>query len=244
MDRICMFTCDVPTERRGAAHRRCQCAPEPLVPLPRCEDPPELSLEELLSFCRSSTRREASGRGAGWSSELDMTAALHKNGNFGPPNTAKAVSWLAQPIPYHMAGPYPYHSPVAGLSHTTYPTCRNTWGTGDAAKTGRASRASGGNVRPVDAVRLRCAAVPTPGTTKRQAVIMNNFHEKRTSLSAYVRFTERAMVEAALKANGAELDEKHLHIDRSQGSNRNTKLAVFIGNLAFGGCLCIKSDNL
>ncbi|XP_045126300.1 RNA-binding protein 34-like isoform X2 [Portunus trituberculatus] len=85
----------------------------------------------------------------------------------------------------------------------------------------------------VDAVRLRCAAVPTPGTTKRQAVIMNNFHEKRTSLSAYVRFTERAMVEAALKANGAELDEKHLHIDRSQGSNRNTKLAVFIGNLAF-----------
>ena len=68
----------------------------------------------------------------------------------------------------------------------------------------------------------------------------NSFHEKRTSLSAYVRFTKTAMVDAALKANGAELEGKHLHIDRSQGSNRNTKLAVFIGNLAFGGCLCIK----
>lgn len=85
----------------------------------------------------------------------------------------------------------------------------------------------------VEAVRLRCAAVPTLATTKRQAVIKNTFHEKRTSLSAYVRFTEAAMVEAALKANGAELDEKHLHVDHSQGSNRNTKLAVFIGNLAF-----------
>lgn len=85
----------------------------------------------------------------------------------------------------------------------------------------------------VEAVRLRCAAVPTPATTKRQAVITSTFHEKRTSLSAYVRFTESAMVEAALKASGAELDNKHLHVDRSQGSNRNTKLAVFIGNLAF-----------
>lgn len=86
----------------------------------------------------------------------------------------------------------------------------------------------------VEAVRLRCAAVPTPGTTKRQAVIMNNFHDKRTSLSAYIRFTEKAMVEEALKANGVELDQKHLHVDRSQGSqDRNTKLAVFVGNLAF-----------
>lgn len=43
------------------------------------------------------------------------------------------------------------------------------------------------------------------------------------------------MVEAALEANGAELDEKHLQVDRSQApAERNNKLAVFVGNLAFG----------
>lgn len=63
----------------------------------------------------------------------------------------------------------------------------------------------------------------------------NTYHEKRSSLNAYVRFTEEAMVEAALKANGAELDQKHLHVDRSNApAERNTKLAVFVGNLAFG----------
>ena len=48
------------------------------------------------------------------------------------------------------------------------------------------------------------------------------------------------MVEAALKANGAELDQKHLQVDRSQGNTeRNTKLAVFVGNLAFGMCIYV-----
>lgn len=43
------------------------------------------------------------------------------------------------------------------------------------------------------------------------------------------------MVEEALKANGAELDQKHLHVDRSQApAERNNKVAVFVGNLAFG----------
>lgn len=61
------------------------------------------------------------------------------------------------------------------------------------------------------------------------------FHEKRSSLNAFVRFTEEAMVEEALKANGAELDQKHLHVDRSQApAERNNKVAVFVGNLAFG----------
>lgn len=86
----------------------------------------------------------------------------------------------------------------------------------------------------VEAVRLRCAAVAAPETTKKMAVITKTFHEKRSSLNAYVRFTEEAMVEEALKANGAELDQKHLHVDRSKApAERNNKLAVFVGNLAF-----------
>ncbi|KAK3874954.1 hypothetical protein Pcinc_020143 [Petrolisthes cinctipes] len=90
----------------------------------------------------------------------------------------------------------------------------------------------------VETLRLRSAAVAKHGMTKKESVIMKKFHKQRSSLNAYIRFTQKEMVEEALKANGIEFMEKHLRVDRSiqseTGGKENKKHAVFIGNLPFG----------
>jgi len=87
----------------------------------------------------------------------------------------------------------------------------------------------------VESVRLRCAARPDAATTKRLAVMQGNFHESRSNISAFVRFETKEEAEKACELNGSEFNGHHLRVDvaANAGNNRETRRAVFVGNLDF-----------
>ena len=58
----------------------------------------------------------------------------------------------------------------------------------------------------IETIRLRCAGRPDMKTTKKVAVIKQNFHEDRQNICAYVRMSSVEEAEACCSLNGSALD--------------------------------------
>ena len=90
----------------------------------------------------------------------------------------------------------------------------------------------------IETIRFRGAARPDLKTTKKQAIIQKKFHEKRSSLIAYIRFTELESAQKSLKLNGSTLDDKVIRVDiafkpAKEDSKVDQSRAVFVGNVPF-----------
>jgi len=91
-----------------------------------------------------------------------------------------------------------------------------------------------GEYGKIEAVRFRCAARPDLKTTKKVAVIKGKFHEERSNIAAYVRFTEKEMAVKATAFNGSVLEGQTIRVDLAAASrSHDNKRAVFLGNLDF-----------
>lgn len=87
----------------------------------------------------------------------------------------------------------------------------------------------------IESVRFRNAPVADPKTSKKVAIIKQEFHPKRTNINAFVCFKSEESANKALEANGTVIEEHHLRVDMAtneKGLHDNTK-AIFIGNLDF-----------
>lgn len=58
----------------------------------------------------------------------------------------------------------------------------------------------------IETIRFRCAGRPDLKTTKKVAVIKQNFHEERQNICAYVRMSSVEEAEACCSLNGSTLD--------------------------------------
>ena len=58
----------------------------------------------------------------------------------------------------------------------------------------------------IETIRFRCAGRPDLKTTKKVAVIKQNFHEERQNICAYVRMSSVEEAEASCSLNGSTLD--------------------------------------
>jgi len=89
-------------------------------------------------------------------------------------------------------------------------------------------------VGKVESVRFRCAARPDMKTTKKEAVIKHKFHEDRSNIAAYVRFSTKDEAVAACALNGHEVEGHVIRVDLAMASKSfDNKKAVFLGNLDF-----------
>ena len=91
---------------------------------------------------------------------------------------------------------------------------------------------------PIETIRFRGAARPDLKTTKKQAIIQKKFHEKRSSLIAYIRFTELESAQKSLKLNGSTIDDKVIRVDiafkpAKEDNKVDQSRAIFVGNLPF-----------
>uniref|UniRef100_A0A6M2DMJ6 Putative rna-binding protein 34 n=1 Tax=Xenopsylla cheopis TaxID=163159 RepID=A0A6M2DMJ6_XENCH len=87
----------------------------------------------------------------------------------------------------------------------------------------------------IQSVRFRNAPVADPKTSKKVAIIKQEFHPKRTNINAFVCFKTEESANKALEANGLVIEEHHLRVDlatNEKGLHDNTK-AIFVGNLDF-----------
>lgn len=87
----------------------------------------------------------------------------------------------------------------------------------------------------INAVWLRCAALADPAMPKKVAVIKQEFHPDRDSISAFVRFEKAESAIEALSATGCEFQERHIAISLLSDSNirKQLGLGIFVGNLPF-----------
>lgn len=101
-----------------------------------------------------------------------------------------------------------------------------------------------GKFGKVQAVWLRCAALADPAMPKKVAVIKQEFHPDRRSISAFVRFEKAESATEALSLTGTEFQEQHITVTRLFGGSniggqgaaakRDMSKGVFVGNLPFG----------
>ena len=87
----------------------------------------------------------------------------------------------------------------------------------------------------IDAVWLRCAALADPAMPKKVAVIKQEFHPNRQSISAFVRFEMKESAQAALSLTGSEFQENHIAVSLLSDANikKQLGLGIFVGNLTF-----------
>lgn len=87
----------------------------------------------------------------------------------------------------------------------------------------------------IDAVWLRCAALADPAMPKKVAVIKQEFHPNRQSISAFVRFEEKESAQEALSMTGCEFQERHIAVSLLSDANikKQLGLGIFVGNLTF-----------
>ena len=91
----------------------------------------------------------------------------------------------------------------------------------------------------VDAVWLRCAALADPAMPKKVAVIKQEFHPDRKSISAFVRFESADSAVEACCMSGTEFGEQHIAVSRLSDSRPgkprdSMNRSIFVGNLPFG----------
>lgn len=87
----------------------------------------------------------------------------------------------------------------------------------------------------IDATWLRCAALADPAMPKKVAVIKQQFHPDRQSISAFVRFHSAESAKEAVSATGCEFQERHISISllADSTSKKQLGLGIFVGNLPF-----------
>ncbi|XP_032793718.2 LOW QUALITY PROTEIN: RNA-binding protein 34 [Daphnia magna] len=87
----------------------------------------------------------------------------------------------------------------------------------------------------IDAVWLRCAALADPAMPKKVAVIKQEFHPNRQSISAFVRFQTKESAKQALSMTGCEFQERHIAVSLLSDANikKQLSLGIFVGNLTF-----------
>jgi hypothetical protein len=81
----------------------------------------------------------------------------------------------------------------------------------------------------IETIRLRGAARPDATTTKRVACITGAFHEKRSNINAYVRFSDVAAAERSLAINGKTFEDHVLRVDCATPAVKDNHKAVFVG---------------
>ena len=98
----------------------------------------------------------------------------------------------------------------------------------------------------VQSVWLRCAAVADPAMPKKVAVIMQEFHPDRKSISAFVRFENAQSAIDSLSLTGSEFAEQHITVTllrappteiassaSSFAVKKDLSKGIFVGNLPF-----------
>ena len=88
----------------------------------------------------------------------------------------------------------------------------------------------------IDTIRLRGAARPDLKTTKKQAIIQRQFHEKRNNIIAYIRYEDVKSVKKALKLNSTQIEDHTIRVDVAapkQDVAIDQSKAIFVGNLGF-----------
>ena len=86
----------------------------------------------------------------------------------------------------------------------------------------------------VDAVWLRCAALPDAAMPKKVAVIKQDFHPDRKSIAAFVRFLEKESAVKATSFSGTEFKNHHVTVRLvSEDVKQELGKAIFVGNLPF-----------
>ena len=85
----------------------------------------------------------------------------------------------------------------------------------------------------VESVRLRSVPVAEPKYSKKLAIVKREFHAERSSMNAYVVFTNKNDAESAIEARGSSFKDMHLRVDMAVKKEVDNRLSVFVGNLPF-----------
>uniref|UniRef100_A0A8D8QFU1 RNA-binding protein 34 n=1 Tax=Cacopsylla melanoneura TaxID=428564 RepID=A0A8D8QFU1_9HEMI len=85
----------------------------------------------------------------------------------------------------------------------------------------------------VETVRYRSVPVADINIPRNACIKMNNIHEKRTNMNAYVRFKNIESVEKALEMNGIVVNEHTIRVDTALKQPKANSHSIFIGNLPF-----------
>ncbi|KHN71602.1 RNA-binding protein 34 [Toxocara canis] len=94
---------------------------------------------------------------------------------------------------------------------------------------------------PIETVRLRSVISGNEKTSKKLAVIKQDFSSKMHSLHFYIKFANADSANAALAMNGEQLDGHRLRVDSCNAKkNYDSQTTVFIGNVPFDA----QEDNL
>lgn len=94
----------------------------------------------------------------------------------------------------------------------------------------------------IESYRFRSFAAAEPGMPRKATMITKKFHEKNSSMNAYIVYKEQDSVKAALVQNGQDFHGQIIRVDYADASARpsNTDRSIFIGNLPFD----VKDDQI
>ncbi|XP_017771387.1 PREDICTED: RNA-binding protein 34 [Nicrophorus vespilloides] len=86
----------------------------------------------------------------------------------------------------------------------------------------------------IENIRFRGAPVADVRTPKKVAIIKKEYHDKRETLIAFVKYDKRESALKAIELNGSLLNDKHLRVDMCDAEKSPEKAnAIFIGNISF-----------
>jgi len=101
-------------------------------------------------------------------------------------------------------------------------------------KKGKALKKVFGDCGTIESIRYRSAARPDLKTTKKVAVIKNMYHEERTNINAYIRFSTEEEATQSCDLNGTNVQGHIIRVDMSLNSKSHEQnKAIFLGNLNF-----------
>jgi len=86
----------------------------------------------------------------------------------------------------------------------------------------------------VEAIRFRCALRKDLSISKKVAVIKQKFHEARSNICAFIRFSTKEEANNSCKLNGTQVDGNVIRVDSAvQQIKPDHNKAIFLGNLSF-----------
>eukprot|EP01117_Protostelium_nocturnum_P002621 TRINITY_DN1339_c4_g1_i1.p2 TRINITY_DN1339_c4_g1~~TRINITY_DN1339_c4_g1_i1.p2 ORF type:complete len:483 (-),score=272.88 TRINITY_DN1339_c4_g1_i1:1689-3137(-) len=85
----------------------------------------------------------------------------------------------------------------------------------------------------VESVRFRSGGYADAQLKKKDNAKIQEFHDARTTLNAYVVFKSPESVAASLKMNGEDFHGFNLRVDTTLRRNYNSNFAVFVGNIPY-----------
>jgi len=81
----------------------------------------------------------------------------------------------------------------------------------------------------IETIRIRSVGFSNPKLNKKVNLILENFHDKRDSVNAYIRFDNEDSVEHALQEHNTIIADKHIRVDLLLEKNLTQKIHYLWG---------------